>query len=438
MVFFSCVFLCSILWLQYGVIASAHSASLAGERSQGHFHYNHAPMRYLGNAAINAKLPCESPTAVNRCFLPQDFYAVYNILPLIKNAITGQGRTIVIIDAGQSPTLRHDLALFDKNFGLKNPTLNIIAPFGLGKYDPDSAAEITLDVETAHAIAPEATIALALAPTLSFNDIFKITQYAINKNLGDVISQSFGAAEQCTGTFVQQEHRLFAEATNKRITVFASSGDNGSAAQDCKTGLLTVQGVQYPASDPLVTAVGGTTLYADKESRYSGETTWNESRFGQPAVNNAAGGGFSTIFSTPDYQKEVSSITSHRGVPDIAYDADADKSAALIVCSSCGFGPDAFVNAGGTSAGAPQWAGIIALANQSAGERVGFINEKIYTISKERTLHDVVLGNNTYAYTSEQGRNVTVPGYSAAKTWDPVTGWGSPNVAKLLPALLDK
>lgn len=427
------VLLSSALQAQSGAIAS-HAAS-PGQ----HLHYMHTPPRYLGSSADALKLACESPTAVNHCFLPQDLYTVYNIQPLFKRGITGKGRTIVVIDASQSPTLQHDLALFDKLFDLPNPTLNVIAPFGLGPYSIDDATEITLDVEMAHAIAPDATITLALAPTLSNTDVFKITQYAIVHDLGDTISQSFGENEQCDSVFVQEEHQLFVEAAAKSISVFASSGDFGSAVGDCQTGYPSIQGVSYPASDPAVTAVGGTTLFADTQSRYVGETVWNQSRFGQGPANSASGGGFSRVFARPDYQAGVAAIRAQRAIPDIAYNADADKSAVVLICSSCGFGANALIGLGGTSAGSPQWAAITALAVQLAYRRLGFLNPALYSLGEGRSrtaaFHDVVLGNNTFAYSTESGMRVVIPGYSATKRWDPATGWGSPNAAELADLL---
>ncbi len=429
---------CAVLLSSALCMSSSVSAAYAA-RSGYHLHYMHTPPRYLGSSADALKLACESPAAVNRCFLPHDLYTVYNIRPLLERGITGKGRTIVIIDASQSPTLQHDLALFDKLFGLPNPTLNVIAPFGLGPYSVDDATEITLDVEMAHAIAPDATINLALAPTLSNTDVFKITQYAVVHDLGDTISQSFGENEQCDSVFVQAEHQLFVEAAAKNISVFASSGDFGSAIGDCQTGFPSIQGVSYPASDTEVTAVGGTTLYADTQSRYVGETVWNQSRFGQGPANNASGGGFSRVFARPDYQAGIAALKGQRTIPDIAYNADADKSAVLLVCGSCGFGPNALIGLGGTSSGSPQWAAITVLADQLAGQRLGFLNPALYNIggarSRTRAFHDVVLGNNTYAYSTESGLRVVIPGYSATKRWDPATGWGSPNAAELAELL---
>ena len=137
---------------------------------------------------------------VGLCYNPAQIRAAYGF---DKLNVDGTGRTIVIVDAFQSPTLGPDLALFDAVFGLPDPTLNIIAPDGLTPFDPNSdnmvgwSAEISLDVEWAHAIAPGATIDLVLAKSNDDADILSATKYAVDHNLGDVISQSFGEGEAC-------------------------------------------------------------------------------------------------------------------------------------------------------------------------------------------------------------------------------------------------
>src|SRR5262249_51229756 len=146
----------------------------------------------------------------------------------------------VIVDAFQSPTISSDLHYYDQHFGLPDPTLQIVAPDGLTSFnggDENQAGwsvEITLDVEWAHAIAPGAKIVLVLAKTNSDSDILSATKYAVDHNLGDVISMSFGEAETCMGsTLLAQQHTVFENATNKGITLFASSGDDGAAQPTC-------------------------------------------------------------------------------------------------------------------------------------------------------------------------------------------------------------
>jgi subtilase family serine protease len=155
----------------------------------------------------------------------------------------------------------------------------------------------------------------------------RLTRYVVDHNLGDVISQSFGEAEACMDPILlNEQHALFAEAVNKGITLFASSGDSGASQPSCDANstaaLLTAS---TPASDPNVTAVGGTTLTADPSTgAYQSETAWTEP-FGcnPPAVAPSdvnCSGGFSSVYARPDYQSAVQKNRA-RGVPDVAYNA---------------------------------------------------------------------------------------------------------------------
>jgi subtilase family serine protease len=427
---------CSVLYFHSGVAHAAASTRLNTVR---------APAVYVNEGETAAGKPtgirfkCQASNAPVRCYSPQQIRRAYNVQSVLDAGITGEGRTIVIIDAFQSPTIVHDLATFDGVFGLPNPTLNIIAPDGLTPFNPNDpnqvgwAGEITLDVEWSHVVAPDATIDLVLAKSSNDPDILSVTKYAVENNLGGVISQSFGEGETCADpNLVQAEHQVFKEATAKHITLFASSGDQGAALPTCN-GSSFFLSASTPASDPFVTGVGGTHLEANSQTgAYAGETAWNDS-FG------ASGGGFSTVYSRPNFQEDVVQ-RKHRGVPDVAYNGDVNGGV-LVVWSSSGAGPNKVFIFGGTSAGSPQWAGIIALGNQVAGHRLGFINKAIYRIGESaaysRAFHDIVIGNNTFTVTDASGNTVTILGYNTRRGWDPVTGWGSPNVARLLPLLID-
>ena len=132
-----------------------------------------------------------------RCFTPKQLQQAYNILPLQNKGITGKGTSIVIIDDCQAPTLQHDLLLYDKVFGIKDTTLNILTPLGTPKCATTDATETTLDVELAHAVAPGATINLVLTPSLSNQDIAAAFQFvAANNKLGDILSVSLGEDEK--------------------------------------------------------------------------------------------------------------------------------------------------------------------------------------------------------------------------------------------------
>ncbi len=396
----------------------------------------HPDYRIAGHLTSNPSatpFSCQTTTPA-QCYGPAQIRAAYGVDKLASQFhLTGAGTTIAIVDAYQSPTITSDLASFDTLFDLPAPTFHIIAPDGRTPFDPtnadevDWAGEITLDVEYAHAIAPGATIDLVLAKSDADPDIYSAQQFAISHNLGNVLSQSFGEAEQCMDPTIQQNtHTLFEQAAAERMTVFASAGDDGAAQPTCDgTGFMEAVGT--PASDPLVTGVGGTILDADGTTgAYHGETVWNE-----PDFNAAGGGGYSVLYGAPNYQRSLH--LPARGVPDVSYNA-AIIGGVLAVWSSSGQGAGLVFQFGGTSAGSPQWSGLVALANQFGHHRIGAINNELYLLGHgfigSQLFHDVTTGNNTY-----YGVSTTVPGYSATPGWDAASGLGSPKANNLVPLL---
>jgi subtilase family serine protease len=339
----------------------------------------------------------------------------------------------VIVDAFQSPTITQDLASFDSVFGLPAPKLNIIAPDGLTPFDQSSvdqtdwAGEISLDVEYSHAIAPAATIDLVLSKSDQDADILSAQRFVVDHNLGDVLSQSFGEAEQCMDPTINKEtHQLFGRAAAEGMTVFASSADQGAALPTCD-GSSFFKAVSTPASDPLVTGVGGTLLDADGiTGAYHSEQVWNE-----PSFNAAGGGGFSTLYRAPGFQRGLG--LHMRGVPDISYNAGIDTGV-LAVWSTSGQGANLVFRFGGTSAGSPQWSGLIALADQLGHHRVGFINDTLYDVAHGplygALYHDITVGDNTF-----HGASITIQGFSATRGWDPASGLGTPKANNLVPLL---
>ncbi len=391
-----------------------------------------------------------------RCYQPAQIQNAYGYSGLLSSGVNGSGRTILIIDAYSNPYVAGDLAIQDSTFGLPAPpSYTAIAPQGVPAFDPTDpnqvgwAEEITLDVLWAHAMAPAASIVLVEAASNQDADILAATKYAIDNNLGDVISQSFGEAETCVDPgLLAQEHALFQQAVDKGMTLFASSGDSGASQFNC-AGTSAILSASSPASDPNVTGVGGTTLNAsDPAGNYIGETAWTEQLFGcnppalAPADINCSGGGFSTIYGRPSWQRSQVKGGTGRGVPDVSYNAGVNGGV-LTHCGICNllFGisptdPHTFFIFGGTSAGSPQWAALAADADQMAGARIGNINQSLYQFSQAQQkyaadFHDATTGNNDVA---ELGGN----GYNAGTGWDAVTGLGTPNAANLLPALAKK
>ncbi|GAC1509394.1 MAG: hypothetical protein NVS2B12_25310 [Ktedonobacteraceae bacterium] len=384
------------------------------------------------------------------CYSPQKLRRAYAIQPLLNKGITGKNRSITIIDAFQDPNIRAELHTFDQLFGLNDPKLNIIAPFGLTPFNPRDpaqvafAGEIALDVEWAHAIAPDATINLALAnirdQTLQgeLNAVLKVTRFVVENNLGSVISQSFGISESCAGTtFIQQEHKVFQQARAQHQTVFASSGDMGAAVLQCNgkgDAQTLARGVNVPASDPLVSSVGGTTLQISPAGDYLSEKVWNNSEQGR----GATGGGVSSVFPEPAFQQR-NIQSNHRIVNDISIDADP-TTGVPVVSSEIMPGKTVLIPVGGTSVGSPVAAGITALLDQMAGKRLGFLNSAFYRISNSnayaQAFHDVQHGNNTFLFKGANGQVTTIRGFQAGRNWDAPTGVGTPiaaNLATLLP-----
>ena len=393
------------------------------------------------------------------CYDPYQIRHAYQIDPLISTGLDGRGKTIVIIDAFQSPNLMAQLNLYNGFYGLpgrnwtggpQNPALGTftqIAPAGLTPFvvgDPDMtmwAEEISLDVTWAHSIAPAANITLVLAKSDNDADILSATKYAVDHNLGDVISQSFGENESCMApALISQQYQVFAEATTKNITLLASTGDFGSAQFTCDGQNIT-QAVSTPADEPLVTAVGGTDLHAAQycfsvlgcnpatnpaPGTYEGETVWNESALGI----GAGGGGYSVVYDEPPYQKGTIHGGKQRGVPDVSYNA-AVLDGVLTYLDIPGLQAGMYIF-GGTSAGSPQWAGIIAIADEKAGYDLGFINTALYHIGQAppkyaAAYHDVTSGNNAF---------FGVSGFSAGQGWDATTGLGSPSAGQLVSYLM--
>lgn len=384
------------------------------------------PLHPLAAALDKAgRFHCQQPSAKLHCYGPAQIRNAYAIQPLIDAGHDGSGEVITIIDAFQNPTMAGDLTSFDSAFNLPSPpSFTTIAPFGLTAFDPNNAnqvgwsGEIALDVEWAHAVAPGAGIVLALAPTDADADIVATQRYVISNNIGNVISMSFGEGEQCMDPTLQAaEHSLFNAATARGVSLIAGSGDQG-AAQYCTDPNALFKGVSIPASDPDVTGVGGTQLVADLATgAYQSESVWNEPTYG------AGGGGFSTLYPRPSFQNGVLGAGSTRGVPDVAYSAALDGG--VIVAWGSGGTNYEFSIFYGTSAGTPQWAGIIAIADQTAGRSLGNVNAPLYKLISG-DFHDITTGNNDFP---------PISGYSAQPGWDAASGLGSPIANSIVEGL---
>ncbi len=422
--------------LPIGASTVAHAAQAAGHVSPA----VSSPLAYkfIGKAGSQSAsagflFTCQEPGAALNCYTPQELATAYDI----PSKLTGAGQTIVIIDAFGDPTLTQDLGVEDSTFGLPAANLSVIYPDGQPAFDPTNAdevnwsGEIALDVESSHAIAPAAKIDLVVAKSDQDADILSALKYVVSHRLGSVLSQSFGEAESCEApSIVKADHVLFAAAAVEGVTVFASSSDDGAAQPSCD-GSSFIKSSSLPAGDPLVTGVGATSLTASQpDGAYQSETAWNDS-FG------SSGGGFSKIFARPAYQNGFVHSTG-RGVPDISYSGDVNNGLLIAWSQADPANVGDIFLFGGTSAGSPQWAAIIALADQADHHPLGFLNDDLYSLARTRyssVFHDVTTGNNTVSLADASGNPVNITGFPATKGWDAVTGLGTPDVAHLLQFL---
>jgi len=409
------------------LLGGAGVASAATTGASRHVMSVHPIYQYAGQSnGSGTTFKCQSATAAVSCYSPQALLKAYDIQRVQDAGIKGKGQTIVIIDAYGDPTVADDLKVFDTAFGLPAANLNVINPYGatFNPNDPVASSwsgEIALDVESSHAVAPQATIDLVLAKTSADQDIENALEYAVNNRLGSVISQSYGEAESCVDpTILQAQHRTFAKAVSEGISLFASSGDNGAAQPTCD-GSSFIQSASSPASDPLVTSVGGTHLSASQpDGAYGSESAWND-QFG------SSGGGYSTIYHRPFYQNSFVH-NSGRGVPDVSYSGDVNGGLLIAWSGGVPANVGAIYIFGGTSAGSPQWAAMTTLVDSVFG-RQGDLNPLLYLFvaraEYSRVFHDVTTGNNSVVLADANGNPVTINGYNATPGWDAVTGLGS-------------
>jgi subtilase family serine protease len=394
------------------------------------------------------------------CYLPGQIQQAYGLPQLYRRGITGAGQTIVIVDSFGSPTVAHDLAVFDKAAGLPAPpSLRVIQPAGkVPPYKPTDdrvgwAGETDLDVEYAHTIAPGASILLVETPTsedegtTGFPQIVTAEKYVISHHLGGVISQSFSATEQTfpTKASLLNLRGAYTAAKAAGVTVLAASGDSGAADVRFDGSTFYLKPVtSWPDSDPFVTGVGGTQLHLAGAGQPGPATVWNDT-FNVPTMEFvfgsatpdalAGGGGKSVIFSRPGYQDSVASVVGHqRGVPDISMSGACNGSADMY--QSFAGQPAGWYPTCGTSESTPEFAGIVALASQVAGHPLGLINPALYTLSEERApgIADVTSGNNSVVF-PQGGKTNTVAGFSARPGYDLASGVGTVWAPLFVPEL---
>jgi subtilase family serine protease len=303
----------------------------------------------------------------------------------------GRGQTIAIVDAFDAPTILSDLQTFDRTFGLPDPPqFTKVAQTGGTRFpriDTGWALETSLDVEWAHAVAPAAKILLVEANSNNLSDLLTAVNFARQQPGVSVVSMSWGGREFRTETWY--DGYFSTPNGHAGVTFVASSGDSGAPSL-------------WPAVSPNVVAVGGTTLSINKTGNIGGETGWSGS-----------GGGMSLYEAKPAFQSQLTQNRFLRLGPDVAYDANPTTGFAVYDTTKY-LGYTGWIRVGGTSAGAPQWAGLIAIANQGrALAKQGPLantDAALYSLPSA-DFHDVLSGSNFY---------------TANKGFDLVTGLGSP------------
>lgn len=415
-----------------------------------------------------------------RCFAPAAFQNAYNLSALYAAGNQGQGVTVAVVDSFGSNTIRADLNNFNTQFGLPHmcgednhtcaagdPKFDILCVQACTdtKAPPPTAdnpglesrnawiVEVSLDVEWVHAVAPRANVLLVTTPTAEtlgvqgFPQMMNAEQVVIDQGLAQVISQSFGASEETFngGTAALENLRgAFKSAPSHNVSVLASTGDfgNGNIAKTPVPvmPLIPFPNVGWPASDPLVTAVGGTYLCMDAAT---GTHPDSSAPSGQcplhPGAREvgwiASGGGFSHVFSKPAYQDTLppgsntaANTNNMRGIPDVAMEASS-RTGVLV------YGNGSWFIVGGTSVSSPCFAGVVAIADQVNGAPLGYLNNALYKIGADparyaHDFYDITTGNNDQYQTPQD------PNYAATTGWDPVTGLGTPNAANLVPDLI--
>lgn len=410
--------------------------------------------------ASSTASPSGGPTtdcdSVATCYTPQQLQVAYGIRPLLDRGIDGQGETVVLPELAESRVnpplvtdMRQDMAAFDSLYHLPAARMRVDSTLTGARSPWLAFGEEVLDVEMVHALAPDATLVILLLPTNSLDNTTNTVSAAVDalrrgSAEGGVLSISAASqigGEHCvTRAQADSVNAALQTAASRHVTVVAASGDIGAVAEPCDvyaalagTGTFTpVKEVNLLASDPLVLGAGGTSLTASHTTgAWQAETAFGLADGSAGSPFQASGGGFSRLFSRPGYQDGVRGIGTTRGVPDVAADASGRVDLGMVLRNGSW---SMIRDGGGTSASAPIWAALIALADQYAGRHLGFVNTAIYQIARgphyHQAFHDITAGNSTAEFPP-----TTITGYQAGAGWDPVTGWGSPDAQVLVPLL---
>lgn len=358
-------------------------------------------------------------------YAPADVRALYDVSPVLGAGANGAGVSIALaeIDAFR----QSDVNTFDRQYGITAPAVRVVS---VGGNHPGYGPESIMDIEVIQGLAPKAQlIAYEGGDTLA--DTAAIFAQIVGDHRAPIASISLGVCElgvgSDAGAFFSSIESTFQQAAAEGMSVLVASGDSG--AYGCQDNHLSVQA---PSSSPYVTAVGGTALFANGDGTYDYEAGWEA-----PLEEAGGGGGLSVEFARPSWQtgSGVDNQYSNgmREVPDVSADSDILTGYSIYDSASghCSGGSCWQIYAG-TSAAAPLWAALIALADQQRATQhkpaLGFLNPALYQLggrgsgSGASPYHDVTVGGNLY--------------YEATPGWDYSTGWGTPDAARLVADLV--
>lgn len=352
---------------------------------------------YWGNSYYS------SETGPGCGYTPSEIQTAYNLKGLYKEGFDGAGQTIVILDWCGSPTILNDANAFSAKFGLpkltsanfqiiQTPTISTC-----GGPDP----EINLDVEWAHAVAPGANIDLVVPPSASFQDTNEAEFYAVDYDLGNVISASYGSDEYFTSTAELDTESLISEiAAISGISTNFSSGDDG----DYSFGGFYPNSVSAPADSPYATAIGGVSVALKSNNSIAWQAGWGNNVtllegsgeiFDPPlfyGFNGGSGGGPSAYFFKPSYQNSLPGTS--RLLPDISWLADPFTGAVIAITEADQYPPVIYEAVGGTSLSCPMFSALWAIANQEAGIPLGQAAPYLYSMPKG-TITDILPYSDT-------------------------------------------
>ncbi len=354
--------------------------------------------RALPSAVLPAVVSAPQSVAYAGGLTPGQVRHAYGFDSINFNGVagTGSGQTIAIVTAYDDPTIAADLATFDRQFGLPAPaSFTKVALPGTASVNPTWALETALDVEWAHATAPGANILLVEAPSGNLGDLISAADYARRQPGVSIVSMSWGSAEFSVESSL--DSTFTTPANHAGVAFVAASGDGGAA------------GALWPALSPNVLAVGGTQLAVDAAGDYIAESAWGGSA-----------GGASRYEGAPAAQRAVTGNARRTG-PDVSYDATGYAVYTSVTVN----GLTGWMTTGGTSAGAPQWAGLLAIADQGRA------------LAGEPSLSDAV--SAVYGLPASDFHDVTGGGngaVSARAGYDTITGRGSPYANRVVSGLV--